>query len=131
MEMSSLRTLKIMPRKLYEIVRSWFRLLVTLVAREYLTSLGARLPPAPEPAAPSSKEAKPEARPAADAAESAAADEVIIVLYIGSVGDPWLFGADPYLWLMDPTSFLSDFSNLTTGTLSAVLKILSFAKVLC
>jgi hypothetical protein len=56
--------------------------LVTLLGREYLTSLGARLPPVPEPAAaPSSKEAKPEARPAPDAAESAAADEVIIVLY--------------------------------------------------
>jgi hypothetical protein len=56
--------------------------LVTLLGREYLTSLGARLPPVPEPAAaPSSKEAKPEARPAADAAESAAADEVIIVIY--------------------------------------------------
>ncbi len=49
------------------------------MAREYLTSLGARLPPVPEPAA-ASKEAKPEARPAADAAESTAADEVIIVL---------------------------------------------------
>ncbi len=80
MEISSLRTLKIKPRNLKEIVRSWIQLLVTLLGREYLTSLGARLPPVPEPAAPSSKEAKPEARPAADAAEPAAADEVIIVL---------------------------------------------------
>ncbi len=62
-----------------------------------------------------------------------------------SVGDLWLFGADPYLWLMDPnptsdpTSFVSDwvakkiiffskfFSyNLTTGTFSSVLKIKFF-----
>ncbi len=31
----------------------------------------------------------------------------------GSVGDPWYFGADPYLWLMDPdpTPFFSDFKD--------------------
>ncbi len=26
-----------------------------------------------------------------------------------SVWDPWHFGADPYLWLMDPTPFFSEF----------------------
>jgi Hsp70-interacting protein N N-terminal domain len=41
--------------------------------REYLTSLGARLPPAPEPA---QKERKPEPKPAAAPEESAPADEV-------------------------------------------------------
>ncbi len=69
-----------------------------------------------------------------------------------SVGDPWHFGCgsrsgspDPYLWLMDPdpTPFFSDlkdakkiiFLHLTqlpvsTSTLSSILKIYFFSKIL-
>ncbi len=60
---------------------------------------------------------------------------------ISSVGDPCHFGAVPLTNGPDPNPFFSDvkdekkivfFSyNLPTGTLSAVLKIKFFAKILC